>query len=246
MPGALVFGAAASDRVSIAAAAAINDLDPFTYIGWFNPSSLGTNRQLVDKAAAGNVGKVFGADGTDSSKLQFRVSRATTATNYSSATGVVVINTWQLFALVFDSTLGAGLKCKFYKGTLSAPAALQTATVAAEGAGTLTSEATSPLLIGNVVGLTIAFVGSIAPVAVFNVALSLADIQSWQQRPRVTVGANVAKMFVRPGKNGADCIEYTGLTPTVTGPTQGDGPGLDQGDLTWQRDTASGLLTMAA
>ena len=242
MPGALVNGAATSDRTSIPAGAGINSLSTSTYIGWFFPTTLGTNLGWFVKAA----GRYLIADGTDNTRLQYGAPRATTATNYNCATGAITLNTWQCFAATFDIGATAGNVVKFYRGTLSsAMAALGAGGTNTDGAGALTSDAATNQLIGNYTNLTSAFKGSIGPVAVFGSVLSLADMRSWQLRPRLTLTSGVAGMFARPGKNGADMIEYAGLgNGTVTGSTQGNGPGFDQGELQWSRDT--GLLTMAA
>lgn len=225
--GSLVYGALTSDRTVITAAAAINALNPFTYIGWFYPTTLTTNRMFMSKSSGGNGPQLVVAT-TD--RLRLLVDRATTDTDYASVNSTLTTNAWQLLCATYNSANGAGLVAHLYRGTLSALATEVSYATQTDGSGAVTDDSARDLVIGNYTGANLALQGRCAIAAVFAVELSLADIQSWQRRPRKTVGANVAKMFCRQGKYGADCIEYTGLTAAVTGATQGDGVPLWQGD----------------
>lgn len=229
MPGALVFGANTSDRVDFGSPAACDDLDPFTYLVWVFPTTLTGNRCFVAKSSNVSVGKVFNLGGT-ASRMNLAVSRATTSTSYQSASSTVTTGAWQLLAVSFNSAAGAGLVGRMYRGTVGALATEVTYAVQTDGSGAVTTDAAETLFVGNHAALILAIQGRIGVAAVFGAELTLAQIQSWQRRPRKTVGANVAKMFTRLGKYGADAIEYTGLTGTVTGATQGDGVPLLQDD----------------
>jgi len=248
MPGALVLGGATSDRVTVTAAAAINNLDPMTLLTWIYPTTLSNNRMFGSKVNAGNtIGWIWLLTGGAPSKLQFNRYRATTGTNYKTPASTVTTSTWQMFATVYDSAAGAGNIVKHYRGVIGTDAVdVGNDGSPTDGSGANTDDSTYDLKVGNGVNDALAIQGSVAAFAVFGAALSLADIKSWQKRPRKTVGSNTAKLFQRFGKYGTDVFEYTGLTTAITGCSQGNGVPLDQGESVFERNPTTGLYQMSA
>lgn len=237
MRGSLVFGAATSDRVDFGSPAALDDLNPFTYLLWVFPTTFTAGRRLAAKGAV----KSFNLSGTGGA-MQVVVAR-TANTSYITNTNPLSLNAWNMVAATFDSAAGAGQIVNIYRGTLAAAPTECGYGTATDGSGTPTSDAADNFFLGNNSALNVALQGRIAVAAVFGVVLSLGDITSWWRTPRKTIGANVGKLFSRLGKDGADAIEYTGLTGTVTGATQGDGAPLEQ---PWTRDLQSGLYLRAS
>lgn len=233
MPGALTFGGAASDVVECGSAAAIDNLDPFTVIGWFRATTSADNKVLWAKDGSSLEKAIYTQGG--GTEIQFQVTRATTNTIFQTSNDPLALNTWVLLACTFNSSGGAANIAHIYAGTLSTPAAECTYGTSADGSGAVATDAAFNMHIGNSNfggSLASAFVGQVGPLAYFNAVLTLTQIKSWQRRPRMTVGSNVAKRFYRLGKGAANAIEYVAAdNGTVTGATQANGPALDQGEL---------------
>lgn len=228
MPGSLIFGAATSDVVDVGSGASLDDLDPFTVLLWCMPTTLTSGRALWSKMGTGNKFLRFS---DAAGNVQLFVTRAVTTSYITNTAPLGTTNQWALLAASFSSAQVAGQIVKIYKGALGVPAAAQTFGTATDGSGALTTDNTGNGRWSNMSSLAVSFQGRIAMGAVFGAELSLADVQSWQQRPRVTVGANAAKAFFRLGNEGVGTQQdYSGNanTGTVTGATQGDGPGFQQ------------------
>lgn len=247
MPGALTFGAATSDKVSLGAGTGLANLDPMTILAWVYPTTLTTNRNIYARGEAVTARRTFRTSGVVGD-LQISVSR-TVNTNYiTNSTPLATLNRWYCVVATFNSLAAVGQLVNIYTALLGGTLTEATYGTATDGSGAVVAEASAVSIWGNT-GQTSpvnAWQGGIAMGAVFAVELSLADCQSWMQRPRLTVGANTAAAFGRAGKYGNDWIEYSANTGTVTGATQSDGSPLDEGDLLWQRDPLSGLLRMVA
>lgn len=241
--GSLLLGGATSDRISLGAGTGLTDLNVVTYIGLFFPTSLANGSYLVGRTGAVTPYKRWTENGTGGN-IAFRVAHATTDANYTTSdTPLVTLNRWYCCAVIWDSTQGAGNRIKIYTGIMGpaySPMAANAMTASNEPVGAITTESSATTVWGNngVTSPVSSFKGNIGPCAAFPAALSPADLQSWQQTPRLTVGANVAAAFGRPGKNGADWIEYTANTGTVTGATQADGCPIYQRGY---RRTAGGI-----
>lgn len=234
LANSLVFGALTSDRVDCGSGTNLDDIDPFTALMWCYPTTLTTGRALYDKGVSGQRRLLELAD--TSGNLDTIVSRGTANSTWITTSAPLVVTTWCCVAWIFSS---AASPCNvFYQGTLALPLAASTGTNV-DGSGALKSDAAGNLVWGNKAFSTfnVAFRGSLAFGAVFGAVLTLAQCQSWQRRPRVTVGGNVAAGFWRFGNEGATTQQdYSGNgnAGTTTGATQDVlGPALDQGELTW-------------
>lgn len=221
MPGALTFGANASDRVALTNTGLTN-LNPITVLLWVNVTTLANSKQFLNCSDAGNGYLRFALDGA-SGDVSFLRKRATTSSLYiTNSTPLSSAGTWRCIAVTYDS--GATPTTHIYAGATPSAIAEATYGTATDGSGAVSNDATGSWIWGNRFATDAALLGKIAFGAIFNAAFSLADIKSWAQIPRLTVGANVAKAFGRCGKYGNDWIEYGGPTPTVTGATQTNGP----------------------
>lgn len=240
MPGALVFGAVNSDRVTCGAPA---NATAFTTIQWIYPTTLGGYFIMSRKNATSPTWRIAltGASGA----VEFVHQRATTFMEFITSSLLLSVNTWYCVA---GSMTQTGPVTKIYIGSLTTPMAEPTYSASTAGAGTYGDVTGVNLNLGNRDNSpTVAFNGRIGMAGYFASAFTLAQCESWRQRPRVTVDGITAIRFYRLGKSGADAIEYTGAgNGTVTGATQGDGPPLHQGECLWQRDHISGLYHMAA
>jgi len=233
---ALTFGATTSTRVNDGSAAGIDNLTALTLLCWVRITTLTSNRTFASKRTAG-AGWFLGLSGT-AGDVQFFADRATADTTYTTTdTPLATTGAWRFLAATLDQAAGAGALMGIYGGSLTTPATAR-ALSATDGSGAFSADAAAALIWGNNSAFTVAIQGDVAQVALFGAVLSLADIQSWQLRPRVTVGGVVAKAFHRLGNEGAGSQQdYSGNgnTGTVTGATQAaGGPPLDEGELMLQ------------
>ncbi len=219
----LLFGGATSDRVSIAAAASINDLDPFTYLLWLYPTATTNARRIFQKALVGDTpggykfARLNGTGGT-SGNIEFTIKRATTdATRITNDRPLNAgLNAWVFLACGFASSVP---EMHVWTGSLTALATENTYGTTNNGAGAVTGDNASDLVAGNYVTANQAFPGRIAVFAVFNRLLTLAEIRSWQFRPRKIDGC---VLFYELGFNGtATQPDWSGNgnAGTVTGAT---------------------------
>jgi len=223
MAGALVLGAAVSDRADSGVLAAAADLNPYTLLVWVKPTTFTKDRVLWSKGANVKALRLSNTTG-DLQGVQLRAAGHCLSVTTSAP---LALNTWCFVAMVFDSTAGAGNLVRIYSGRVGVNATA--ATMAPnEGSGAFTSDAGKGSTWGNNnVALTAALQGQIAYGAHFPGAMPLADIVSWQNKPRQVVNGMVAVDFKHFGVNGADAIDYAGnANGAVVGATQGTGPAV--------------------
>jgi hypothetical protein len=162
------------------------------------------------------------------------MDRATTDTTYATTdTPLATTGAWRFLAFVFNQAGSAGNLASILSGDLATLAAVRTLSKT-DGSGAFSADAAGNLIWGNTTAAVDAIEGDLAHVALFSALLSTADIQSWQRRPRKTVGANVALDFHRLGNEGGSTDQdYSGNgnTGTVTGTAQAAGPPLDESGL---------------
>jgi hypothetical protein len=223
---ALTFGAATSDLVNCGAAASLNNLLLWTFLAWIYPTTFTNNRWFFQKNAGGNNYRNMGES---SATGQTGIGMGTTnsafpfAQSANSAGNILVLNTWNFIG----GSLSADNKLRLYLGNLNTSAyepsyAFQSTCIPPYG-----DDSTGDFYLSNRPAADQSFQGRLAVAAYFNRALSLQEIQSWQQLPRVWMGDTQAVGFWRLGKNGVstqfDESEY-GNNGTVTGATVSSGP----------------------
>jgi hypothetical protein len=214
---ALTLGGAASDVINIGSGASLDDLDPFTYLVWLNPTTLTANRVLFRKIQTGV--KILQLS-NGSGDLQFAVSRSGAATNYTTnSSPLAATGTWIFLAATYNSAASAGQVHNIYKGTLTAAATECTYATATDGSGGSTTDATGDQSIGGRVGASSAFQGAIAVAAIFNRELTLGEILSWQFDPRVMAGCVAFHHFGFNGVSTQPDYSGRGNAGTVTGAT---------------------------
>lgn len=220
LPG-LVFGAAASDRVACATGSQLDDLPTWTILVWHRPTTLTTNRNLVNKGAgAGNNRRLSLLLSGTSGAIQVQLDRATTDLQYISATGAVQINRDCFSAATFDSGASAGAFVAFYAGRAGVPATAATVATATDGSGAFQSDAGVALTIGNATTAspTVAWQGAIYAVAVSGSVLTVGEIRAWQENPFLRVRDLRGAWFL--GGNGIGQVaDYSAYSQrgTVTG-----------------------------
>ena len=115
---ALDFGGASQERVSVAAAASINDLVPLSISTWCFPRDIEINAALVDKRGQFfALGWQFYIQGAfaDSGKLAFRRdSGGGTDMWGTTANGAVAVNQWQHLAMTWDGGLDPSTSVQFF------------------------------------------------------------------------------------------------------------------------------------
>lgn len=210
----LVFGGAASDRASIAAATSINTLPARTILMWVYVTTLTSARTIWSK----DVANTFILSGTGGD-VRLQLDQATTDTNYITSNAPLALNTWTCLAYTYDQA--ATPRIHIYAGTLSALMAEATYGTATDGSGNAADDSAGAWLWGNRSAFDRALQGRIAVGMAWNRVLALGELKAQQFRPHVTSGCVIFNIF---GFNG------TGTQPdwsgnlnagTVTGATVG-------------------------
>ena len=206
-----------SDQVSIAAAASINTLSACSRILWIWFDSFINNANIIRKST-GAARKIFVIAGTTSIKCEQGRPAGGNQTATAVITNMPTLATgkWVCLACVYDMAVGT-TATKLYSGDgvtlLAEPSSYSAQTGAADSPG---DDSADPYLVS---GLGVNLDAKIGPVAVFNRVLSLAELQSWQFRPRMMDGC---VGYWHLGFNGTGSqIDYSGNGNhgTVTGAT---------------------------
>lgn len=228
MPGSLVFGANTTDRVDCGSGASLDSLTSFSWIWWQYATSDTGSQSMCGKGFSPAAGqKTCSRKFGDVDDFDFIIVRATTWAD-AVTTGVNrPLNAWLLVCCTYSEADGP----RIYTGNLTTLAAEASYSTRDVGAGATGADAASSFAIGNRDNATEAFRGRIGPFATFGAVLTLAQVRSWQRKPRNQVDGITALGFWRLGNEGTgNQQDYSGNsnTGTVTGATQGDGVPLRQ------------------
>lgn len=211
---ALTFGAATSDRVTLAAG--LNDLNAFTVLMWHFPTTVTNGRRLWDKGV-----DVKGLALTPSLQLEQKVGRATTNA-FATVSAALATGSWQFVASTFDESDGP----RIFTGGLASTASEPAYASRTIGAGTSSADSGSPFCVGNIegAGSTFAYQGRIAVFAHFRRRMSLQEIIRWQFQPYTDADCDI---FMQLGFNGTGTQPNltslgNGINGTVTGATVAD------------------------
>ena len=200
---ALTFGVTTSSRVNHGSATVLDNLDPFTVIMWMYPTTLTNGRRPYTKGAQ-NTFSIYGTAGD----LSFERLRTTSTIYTTNNTPLATLNKWYFVAFSFNSAGATGQIVNIYVGNLSTFAVEATYGTATDGSGSLNTDATANLIIGNRPVADSAFQGRIAWVGVWNRELTLGELRAQQFRPHKTSGC---VLFTHYGFNG------TGTQPDWSG-----------------------------
>lgn len=174
----LTLGGAATDVINLGSGTSIDDLDPFTFLYWINPTTLTGGRLLFRKAGVGI--KLLQISGT-SGDVALQVQRAGGFTNYTTnTTPLSALGTPVFLAGTYNSAAGAGQIHNIYKGTIAVPATECTYGTATDSSGATLADAAGDLNMGGRAGASTAFQGLFYTTAVFNRELTLAEIRFFQ------------------------------------------------------------------
>ena len=226
----LTFGGATSDRVDCGSGSSLDDLTTagFTVWAWVYRTGTGANQEMVTKDGSFPSGWDFAVtNDTAEGELQLFVGyNATQASYVTNSSNVIAANTWTFVAGTFDPA--ANPQIRLYLGTLSSLAAESSGySTATNGVGTIGSDASANLYIGNLQrATTLAFKGRMGPVGVVNRALSAGELQSLQYNPRMLAGTVGLWMLGDNGTGTQPDYSGNGNSGTVTGATQSDNPPL--------------------
>lgn len=132
-----------NESVNFGNPAALNAVDPCTFVAWVRPSSLGTNRYILSKDSDKPMMRL-----TDSSG-NIRVIWTHTGDDLDASTtdDPMVANVWQFVAVVID-TSDSGSEIAVYVGDLDTLPVTSTISITPP-TGTLQSNAGRDLLVGN-------------------------------------------------------------------------------------------------
>lgn len=180
---ALLFNSS-GEKVDCGNNSSLNNLDPFTWLGWVRPT-LGSNGWVITKADATTDFKRLQLRTNGSSRL--RVERETTLTALNTAASTFTGDVWQFIAATYDDA--ASTETFIYRGTLTS-VVVDVSDVASRtnGAGAETDDSGGNFIIGNRGGADEHMPGRIAWIMCLNVALTLSQIRTQQFHPHVVAG----------------------------------------------------------
>lgn len=236
---ALTFGAATTDSVDVASDVSIEDLDPYTWWGWFFPTAFTNTRRFLGR---GDELHRLSVQGTDN--IRYRRNRASNTTNtvYETNDSPLSLNVWHFVAASFNSGASAGNIAHIYVGTLTTLAVESAYGTQTDGAGTPDTDVGSIWIVGNKGNKAKSFEGDIAIAGLIDRELTLGQIQDLQFRPRAVKDT---KIFIHLGHNGTGTQpdwSGNGNSGTVSGPTAADhvplGPPFGF-DLGWEGNFAA-------
>ena len=215
---ALDFSPGVATLVNHGSAASLDDMDVGTYVVWMFPTSTDA-RSICDKRDTSGW-RTFPCQ--SNSRLAFQLNRATVNLTIFSSNDFYTANVWNFAAATWDAS-GADADQKLFQGTLSAAVAEEssygTQTV---GSGATVTNAGGDFFVGNNGENNVALIGRIAWFGVWNVQLTLAQLQAQQFFPHKTAGC---VLFSHYGYNGVGTqADWSGNVNngTVTGATQAD------------------------
>jgi hypothetical protein len=165
--GALNFDGVSS-IVTVGSPAALTNLARYTIAAWIKPRSLGEVKlgRIVNKRSAAGWALFLNTDGS----AFFRQTFSTTEGAWSSPVNSVALGAWQHVAVGYDSSLATNRPVFYLNGKQV------TTTARTAPAGLRSSDAASPLSIGNTSTLDRTFDGAIDDVRIYNRILSATEI----------------------------------------------------------------------
>lgn len=226
-PPALNFTNNTSDRVDIGSGTTIDDLTTFTILVWcFPTANSAAPRKLWQKGTiAGGGGyrllQVLNTSGAIEGELDRATGDIQIDTNNSSLT----TGAWQFYAFVADIN-GVNTAQHIYGGSQTAVLSEFGYAVRSAGSGAAVTDNTQNGIIGNNSGNASAFQGYIAYAAVYNIALTSAQIENQRHHPHRTMNDGCVEMtwLGLSGTGNQLDLSGNGNDGTVTGATQIDGP----------------------
>lgn len=222
MAGGLVFTAGGSERVDCGSAAALDDLGTWSVIVWAYPTgtSHAANRQMLLKSASGS--RFFALSSTGAGRFVIFSDHSTTAGQGLSATSTYSANVWQVFAGTMDTPGGGGNPRLYYSSSPTTALAEVSYATQTKPVGTITTDASGVLLLGNATAFNRGFPGTIGMVALFNAILTLADLEAIRISPRFAWTFSSCLGFWKLGMDGTGTqldLTGNGNDGTVTGAT---------------------------
>lgn len=191
MHAALTFGAASGDLADCGSATSLDALTTsgFTVWLWGKRTATGANQHLITKDNSTSTSEwLFAANNSPSEgTVEFIAWRSGTRTNFISSTVAMPQDAWAFVVVTFDDA--ASPKVHIYYASLTAAVAEVAYNTSDAGTGTVNTDYTANLYIGNVQrDPTNPFKGQIARVGVIASALSLGQLESLRNDSRNWTG----------------------------------------------------------
>lgn len=215
-------GSVATAYVDCGSNAVLDDLGAVTFIAWIKPTDLSVAQGFIGKF--GNV-DTSGWAARIRSGGQFQIvrGRATATMNTTTTDAGLTNGVWSCVAGVLNITGGT---VKAYAGTLTALVAECAGTQTVGSGAILTDASLTQRLGARNLESDGGWDGEIGPVAIFNRALTLGEIQSWQFDPRMMAGCVGFWLLGDNGTGTQPDYSGNGNAGTVTSAIQSDNPPL--------------------
>ena len=204
---ALIFSGADADKVNFGSGTTLDNVNTFTYLMWLYRTGTNTTdvATLVTKGSFPDSRHELSVSDIDGTSMLVVVDRATTDAAATASTAID-LNAWNFIGATFSATNGP----KIFKGSLtSLLAEVAYSSGPTTGAGAVGDDSATNLEVGGRSGSTTGSMPArIAWVGIWNVEMTLAQMQTQQFRPHVTSGC---VLFSHLGFNG------TGTQPDWSG-----------------------------
>lgn len=238
----LVFGGAASNRVTVVPDASINSLGDMTVLAWIYPTSAAISGLVTKGTAGGNNRRSFEVAQNVVQSVYATVDCATSSASSQSQANTVVSNQWQVVGMRYDDTTKT---IDLFWGDVATLIAEVTYDSQTAGSGAVGNNDAADQFIGCFgSGSSGSFAGRIGAVAIFNEQLALAEMETWQFSPYPNKSSCVLDILLGQDGTGTQRdLSGNGNNGTITGATLGaDDPQLFQPD--WERTLENWATTV--
>lgn len=233
----LTFGALASDKVTFGSN--LDQIATCTWCLWVYPTTITTGRRMFSKiAASGGTGQMSLFIPVGTNRVRAFADYDGTDASAVSADNTISTNSWQFFAVSFNTNAP-----KIYKGSLTSPASEISYASQAAPTGNRVSDSFGNVYVGGDDTSTDAFQGSIYSLNwVVGVTLTLGQIQEQQFAPAMDPHSKLLAFLGDNGTGTQPDFSGNGHNGTVTGATQSDNPPLRRRAAWYQRARYRRLL----
>lgn len=189
---ALRFGAATSNRVTVANSTTTQDVLPMSFLVAYRPSTITANNSLYMKgSAAGSSRKFIRID--TGGQLTVLVDRSGLDTTFTTSSTPLVAGQIAYILVTIDQSVSPNVH--IYAGTPAAPMSEATYSSTVDGSSGTSSDSATSMQLCNVFAIDNACKGDVWAMQLVGGVLSLADGRRWQQR--------AAQNPLMPGVRGA-------------------------------------------
>lgn len=201
---AMRFGAAVSNRVTVANSTSIENLMPVSVLVAYRPSVITANNSLLMKGSAAGASRKFVRINTGGN-LSMVLDRPGTDTTFTTSNAPLVAG--QIVYILITADTSVSPVVHIYTGTQNAPMSEATYSATTDGTGGLVaSDSGTSLQLCNVFAIDNACKGDVWAMQYVSGVLPLVEGRQWQQRAASNPPVRGARGVWTMGRNGAGVV----------------------------------------